>query len=154
MNGGDDSASVIIVRYRLDDLSSSTQWIPLTARHQSRFSVSISHSDLQPQYTSLHNSAVKYKKHPMPLPTMLLLYQFLADQNLYMRRDAGLQIALPTTLTLLFFCTFGILHLRYIHAIFELQGRPFCLSFFVSSHSFIVTFHLSFTQRHLWWCNG
>ena len=40
-----------------------------------------------------------------------------------------LQIALPMTLMLPFFCTSGT---RYIHAIFELQGRPFCSSLLVS----------------------
>ena len=66
----------------------------------------------------------------MPLPTILLLYRFLADWNLHMTQ--GLQIALPTTFTLPFFCTSGTLHARYIRAIFELQARPFCSSLVVS----------------------
>ena len=42
------------------------------------------------------------------------------------------QSALPTMLTLQFFCTSGTLHIRHIHTIFELLGRPFCLSLLVS----------------------
>ena len=100
---------------------------------------------------------------------MLLLYQFWLTEICICckpcpTRDKmhDLQIALPMTLTLPFFYTFGTLHARHIRAIFKLWGRPlvkwptsnafnitscFFLSVFLwkefNSHSFIVTFHFS-----------
>ena len=80
-------------------------------------------------------SAINNQIH---LPTMLLLYWFLADWNLHMREDAVLTNCTPKNAhASVFFCTSGILHARYIRAIFELQGRPFC-------SSFLVSFFLSF----------
>ena len=134
-----------------------THWNLLTARHRSYFSVSFSrsYSHLLRQYTGLHNSAAKQQ---LPLLTMLLLYQFWLTEICICCKPSPTrdemphqQIALPMTLTLPFFYTFGTLHARHIHTIFELWGRPFCslllVSFFrwkeFNSHSVVVTFHFS-----------
>ena len=111
-------------------------WNLLTARYRSCLSVSFSLSYLPHQYIGLHNSAVKQQT---PLPTMLLLYRFWLTEIYICRKPCptrdetrDLQIPLPTTLMLLFFCTPVTLHVRHIRAIFELWGRPFCLSLLVS----------------------
>ena len=60
-----------------------------------------------------------------------------------------LQIVLPTTLTLLFFHTYGALHVRHIHAIFKLWGRPFCSSLLCLFLSFFVAMKgIQFTKLH------
>ena len=75
----------------------------------------------------------------MPFSTMLLLYPFWLTEicichKPHPTRDEmrDLQIALPMTLMLPFFYTSRTLHVSHIHAIFELWGRPFCLSLLVS----------------------
>ena len=65
-------------------------------------------------------------------PHNAFLYRFLADRNLHMRWDVGSTNCTPNDAHVLFFCTSCILHARYIRAIFELQGRPFCSSLLVS----------------------
>ena len=86
---------------------------------------------------------------------MLLLYWFLADRNLHMRRDAG-----PTNCTSNDAHTSVFLYFQYstrkIHLRHFLNFRVghFARHFFLSvllwkkfnSHSFVVTFHLSFIR--------
>ena len=102
----------------------------------------------------------------MPLPTILLLYWFWLTEiciccKPYPTRDKthDLQIALPTTLMLLFFYASGTQHARHNCTIFELWGQPFCLSLLVSFfwccyernsiHSASLSHFISLGSHHL-----
>ena len=82
---------------------------------------------------------------------MLLLYRFWLTKICICckprpTRDEmrDLQIALLMMLTLSFFHTYGALHPRYIHAIFELWGRPSCSSLLACF--FVAMKGIQFTQ--------
>ena len=64
---------------------------------------------------------------------MLLLYWFLADRNLHMRRDAGPTNCTPNDAYASVFSVLSVLYTQDMFApFFELQGRPFWSSLLVS----------------------
>ena len=120
-------------------INTRNYWNLLTACYQSCLSVSFFLSLSLTCHINTLVCIILLWSNQMPLPTMLLLYWFWLTKICICHKPCPTrvemrdqQIALPTTLMLLFFYASGTLHSRHICAIFELWGRPFCLSLLVS----------------------
>ena len=126
-------------------------WSLLTDRNQSYLPLFLSHTLT---LTCHVNTLVFTILLPQP-PAMLLLYQFWLTEicKAHPTRDEmhDLQIAFPMTLMLLFFYNSRTLRSRHIRVIFELWGRPYCLSAgsVFQFHYIYISFHIYLIARKL-----